>query len=351
MMENISGLKGKIRMQDLFRVFGIRKATWYRNNKIDAIPLKQDAAEDKKPGKPKGAALQRVYSPEHRKMVIDKINSDDNADLSVPEIFAKWLDMGLYYGSIRTLYRFLAAQSMTTERRKIRRHGNFKKPELLATAPNQVWSWDITYLKGPARGVFYYLYVILDIFSRYAVGWTVAERQSSYLAQRLVIKTCDRQSMDYRQLIIHSDRHKVMKALSFSQKLNCLGIDFSFSRPHVSNDNPFSESQFKTMKYGPWYPERFYSLQEAISFGQKFFQWYNHEHHHSGIDLLTPFQVHYGEAYEIASTRNKLMEKVYRENPQRFVQRKLKQYSVPEKVWINPPDMSQNEKSICKGTG
>jgi len=337
-MENIEQLKGKVDLKTLCKIFGIGRASWHRNQNKKTQPKNQD---NKTPRKPQGAALQRAYPLEHRQLVVAEMNKEENADLAVPQIFAKWLDRGIYWGSIRTLYRFLAAENQVVERRRVRRHGNYKKPELLATAPNQVWSWDITYLKSPVRGVFYYLYVILDIFSRYAVGWMVAERESLDLAQRLLLITLERQGVDPKNITVHSDRGSVMKALSLPQKIKDMGIEFSYSRPHVSNDNPFSESQFKTMKYGPLYPERFNSLPDAVSFGQNFFGWYNQEHHHSGIDLMTPAQVHFGQGEKIAEGRNELMESVFNTNPERFVQGRVKKYRVPTDVWINPPKPTQ----------
>jgi putative transposase len=243
----------------------------------------------------------------------------------------------VYYCSIRTMYRYLAANGEIRERRNQLRHPNYKKPELLAEAPNQVWSWDITKLRGPAKWTYFHLYVIMDIFSRYVVGWMVAARESAELAKQLLLESCLKQSISMDQLTIHSDRGPAMTSKPVALLLADLGVTRSLSRPHVSNDNPFSESQFKTLKYCPEFPERFGSLQHARSFSESFFSWYNQEHRHSGIAMLTPEMVHYGRAEEVLTARRLVLEEAYRKHPERFVHQPPAPQRLPTAVWINPP--------------
>ena len=217
------------------------------------------------------------------------------------------MDEGAYHCSIRTMYRILDDHGEVCERRDQLRHPNYKKPELLATGPNQVWSWDITKLLGPAKWTYYYLYMILDIYSRYAVGWMLASRENADLAKRLIRDSVEQECVDPDELTLHSDRGPSMKSHGVAQLLATLGVTKSHSRPHVSNDNPFSESQFKTLKYRPEFPDRFGSQEDAHAFCERFFRWYNHEHYHSGIGLLTPAMVHYGHAPQILASRQKTL--------------------------------------------
>jgi putative transposase len=235
------------------------------------------------------------------------------------------------------MYRILEDADEVRERRNQMRHPHYQKPELLATAPNQVWSWDITKLLGPVKWTYFYLYVILDIFSRYVVGWMVACRESAELAQRLIRETVDKQSVSPDELIIHSDRGPAMKSHTVAQLLATLGITKSHSRPHVSNDNPFSESQFKTLKYRPEFPGRFGSQEHARSFCVPFFHWYNEEHYHSGIGLLTPAMVHYGLASAVIAARQQTLEDAYAAHPERFVNKLPSPPKLLTEVWINPP--------------
>ncbi len=235
------------------------------------------------------------------------------------------------------MYRILADSQEVRERRNQLRHPAYKKPELLATAPNQVWSWDITKLLGPAKWTYFYLYVILDIYSRYVVGWMVASRESADLAQRLIRETVQKQEISENQLIIHSDRGPSMKSHGVAQLLANLGVTKSHSRPHVSNDNPFSESQFKTLKYRPDFPGRFGCQQDAISYCRGFFHWYNNEHYHSGIAMLTPAMVHYGSADNVLAKRQQVLNTAYDAHPERFVSKPPTPPRQPKAVWINPP--------------
>jgi putative transposase len=223
------------------------------------------------------------------------------------------------------------------ERRNQLRHPNYVKPELLATKPNQLWSWDITKLLGPAKWTYYYLYNILDVFSRYSVGWMIAERESASLAEELIAATCIRQAIQPQQLTIHADRGSSMTSKPVALLMADLGVTKTHSRPHVSNDNPFSEAQFKTLKYRPDYPGRFGCQQDARGWAGAFFDWYNNEHHHSGLGLLTPADVHFGRAQAVLVRRQQVLADAYQKNPERFVKGLAAPQQLPVAVWINPP--------------
>jgi putative transposase len=265
-------------------------------------------------------------------------------DMPPAQIYSQLLDEGTYLCSIRTMYRILEEASEVRERRDQARHPTYRKPELLATAPNQVWSWDITKLMGPVKWTYFQLYVILDIFSRYVVGWLVASRETACLATRFIDETCAKQGIHREQLTLHADRGTSMTSKSVAMLLADLGVTKSSSRPHVSNDNPYSESQFKTLKYRPDFPDRFGSIQDARGFCQSFFPWYNTEHHHSGIALLTPETVHYGRAAEVIAARKQILLEAYTKHPERFVSQPPEPPVLPKEVWINPPTASSSEE-------
>ena len=283
------------------------------------------------------------YKPERallasdREQVLEVLNSERFVDLAPSEVYATLLDEDKYMCSIRTMYRILGENNEVRERRNQVRHIEYAKPELLATRPNELWSWDITKLKGPTKWSYYHLYVIIDVFSRYVVGWMIADRESSELAKKLISETIRNQEADPTCLTIHADRGSSMKSKPVALMLSDLGVTKTHSRPHVSNDNPFSESQFKTMKYRPEFPKTFGSLEDARAFCVDFFRWYNCEHHHSGISLMTPETVHYGLAEEVNRKRNVTLERAYLEHPERFVKKKPTSLQLPTAVWINPP--------------
>jgi len=235
------------------------------------------------------------------------------------------------------MYRILEANNQVRERRDQLRHPNYTKPELLATAPNQLWSWDITRLKGPVKWTYYYLYTMLDVFSRYVPGWLVATCESATLAKQLIDAACDKQGILPEQLTLHADRGSPMTSKCVAHLLADLGVTKSHSRPHISNDNPYSESQFKTMKYRPGFPDRFGSIQDARAWAREFFAWYNEEHHHTGLGLLTPATVHYGQAQRVTQQRQETLLDAYESHPERFVRGKPKAPEYPEEVWINKP--------------
>jgi putative transposase len=252
------------------------------------------------------------------------------------------LDEGRYLGSVRTIYRTLDQNNEVKERRKQVSRPQYRKPELLASAPNHVWSWDITKLKGPAKWTYFYLYVILDIYSRYVVGYMVAHRESAILAKRLIQETYEKQLIPEGQLTLHADRGSSMKSKLVANLLADLGVTKTHNRPYVSNDNPYSESQFKTLKYSSGFPERFGSIQDAREFCHNFFTWYNSVHKHSGIGLMTPEQVHYGQAQSILEHRAKVLELAFKEHSKRFKGKMPKPFPLPEAAWINKPDASQS---------
>lgn len=275
--------------------------------------------------------------PAETEAVLGALHSERFMDLSPYEVYATLLDEGRYLCSIRTMYRVLSRHGEVKERRDQVRRMHYQKPELLATAPNQVWSWDITKLMGPAKWTYFYLYVIMDIFSRYVVGWMVAHRELAILAERLIAETCEKHGIATGQLTIHADRGSSMRSKSVALLLSDLGVTKTHSRPHVSNDNPYSEAQFKTLKYCPAFPERFGSLEDARAFCRSFFGWYNEEHHHSGIALLTPAQVHDGKAVEILRQRALVLRAAYERHVRRFKGKVPEPMPLPAAAWINAP--------------
>jgi len=306
---------------------GVPRATVYRHR----LP-KAAAALQPRPASP------RALSWEERKRVLDVLHDESFADKAPAETYAKLLDQGTYLCSIRTMYRVLEDNQEVRERRNQLRHPAYVKPQLLATAPNQVWTWDITKLMGPAKWTYYYLYVILDIYSRYVVGWMLAHRESQHLAERLIRETLIKEGIHRDQLTIHSDRGPAMRSQAVAQLLATLGVTKSHSRPHVSDDNPFSESQFKTLKYRPDFPGKFASHDHGLNFCRGFFQWHNEEHCHWGIGLLTPAVVHAGEANSALEARAKVLAAAHAQHPERFVRGVPRPLRPAAEVWINPPE-------------
>ena len=283
----------------------------------------------------------RALTCAEQQKILDLLRGPRFVDLAPTEIYACLLDEGVYLCSIRTMYRILAEHSEVRERRRQLRHPVYQKPELLATMPNQVWSWDITKLMGPAKWTYFYLYVILDIFSRRVVGWHIADAETAALFAPLFDETIEKHGVERGQLTLHADRGGPMKAKATALLLADLGVTKSHSRPYTSNDNPFSESCFKTLKYQPQFPKRFGCIEDAKLFSRHFFNWYNQDHHHAGIGLMTPDQVHYGQANKVYDARQKILDLAFVANPERFVKMKPKPPTKPSAVWINPP--SQNE--------
>jgi putative transposase len=281
----------------------------------------------------------RALSPQEQQAVLEVANSQRFVDSAPAEIVTTLMDdkPPLYLCAVRTMYRILARAGEVRERRDQLRHPLYEKPELLATAPNQVWSWDITKLLGPQKWEYFYLYVLLDIFSRYVVGWLLAEHENASLAKRLVGETCEREGIEEGTLTIHGDRGAPMTSKTLAQLMADLVITKSHSRPHVSDDNPFSESQFKTLKYRPDFPKRFESFEAARSHMRSFFAWYNGQHRHSGIAFMTPVDVHFGRARDVLAARGRVLDEAYAAHPERFVRRRPVPSALPSAVWINKP--------------
>ena len=287
----------------------------------------------------------RALTVEERAAVLSHLHAERFQDRSPAEVYSTLLDEGVYCCSIRTLYRILAEEGEVHERRDQLTHPPYRKPQLLATKPNQLWSWDITKLLGPAKWTYFYLYVILDVFSRYVVGWMVADREGKELARQFIAETCLKQDIAPGQLTIHADRGSSMTSKPVAFMLADLGVTKTHSRPHVSDDNPFSESHFKTLKYRPEFPDRFGSMQHARSFCREFFPWYNTEHHHSGLGLLTPEVVHTQRAEQVRDLRQRTLDVAYAAHPERFVRKPPQPPALPTEVWINPPPKSESALS------
>ena len=323
-------------IRSLCMALGIARASYYRVQS----PITSPNPERSHP---------RALSVEERQAVLSVVNSERFCDQAPAEVYATLLDEEQYLCSERTMYRILAENQEVRERRDQLSHPRYAAPELLASRPNEVWSWDITKLLGPAKWTYFYLYVILDIFSRYVVGWMVAYRESAQLAKRLIEQTLERQGIEPGKLTLHADRGSSMTSKPVAFLLAELGVTKTHSRPHVSNDNPYSESQFKTMKYRPEFPERFGSYQDARGFCGEFFPWYNQEHHHSGLGFLTPFEVHFGKAEQQREKRALVLQRAFEKNPERFVRGLPQPAALPERVWINKPSevgSSNDSKSI-----
>lgn len=284
----------------------------------------------------------RGLTAAEKEIVRDTLNSERFCDSSPRQVYATLLDEGVYHCHWRTMYRVLDQYGEIRERRNQLRHPTYQKPELLATGPNQVWSWDITRLKGPVKWRYFYLYVVIDIFSRYIVGWLIAHRESEALARQLIGESCRKQQIMRDHLILHADRGAPMIAKTMAQLLDDLGVGKSHSRPHTSNDNPFSEAQFKTMKYRPDYPQRFGSIEDARLWARTFVNWYNQEHRHTGLALMAPATVHYGLADQVTAKRQQVLQAAYDQHPERFVKGVPVAPQLPEAVWINPPLISSD---------
>ena len=326
MRQQVTELAEQTSTQEACRHLAYPRSRYYRQQQ-------EKPAREPKPVTPSPRALPL----EEREAVRATLNSERFVDSSPRQVYGTLLDEGEYLCSVSTMYRILREHDEVRERRNQKRHPAYKKPELVATAPNQVWSWDITKLRGPVPHVYYYMYTILDIFSRYVVGYLIAERELASLAKQLVADSCAKQGIEPDQLILHADRGSSMTSKTLALLLADLGVSKSHSRPYVSDDNPFSEAQFKTMKYRPDYPDRFGSLHHARSWARPFFHWYNHEHRHTSLGLMTPATVHYGLAAELTVKREAVLAAAYEKYPERFVQGPPVAPKLPTAVWINPP--------------
>jgi putative transposase len=309
---------------------GRSRATHYRHHRVGPPPARKPLTAPR--------PQPRALSAGERARVREVLNSQRFVDAAPATVWATLLDEGTYLCSQSTMYRVLRSHGEVRERRRQATHPPRVKPELVAEGPNQCWSWDITKLLGPVKWTYYHLYVIIDIFSRYVPGWLIAERESAALAEKLLADTISKQRIAPDQLTLHADRGTSMASKPVAMLLADLGVTKTHSRPHCSNDNPYSESGFKTLKYRPDFPERFGSIQDARAFCQHFFGWYNGEHRHSGIALHTPADVHYGRAPLIQHTRAKVLTGAYTTHPERFVRKHPEPPALPAAVWINKPD-------------
>jgi putative transposase len=325
LVTEISPVVGKTAACD---ALAVPRATYYRCS---------SSATGSRQAKPRPPS-HRALLPQEVDEVLAVLQSERFVDVAPAEVYATLLDEGIRLCSVRSMYRYLAAAGQVHERRNQLVHPSYAKPELLATAPNQVWSWDITKLRAAQKWTYYYLYVLLDIYSRYVVGWMLAHREAGELAARLVEETCKKQDIERDQLTVHADRGSAPKSKSLAQMFTDLGVDASFSRPRVSNDNPFSEAHFKTYKYQPEYPNRFGSYEHALSYSRSFFDWYCNRHRHSGIAMLTPADVHYGRAADVLAERQRVLDTAYAAHPERFVGGRPVVPALPQEVWINPPE-------------
>lgn len=337
-------------------ILGLPRASYYRClTAAEQTPGPGPASHDLAPAPPQAEELSlapaghlatipsprsaagRAFTAIERQLILDALHSERFMDRAPAEVVHTLAAEGVYLGSISSFYRILNSQQEVKERRAQRRHPVFSKPELVATGPNQVWTWDITKLRGPVKWTYYYLYVLLDIYSRYVVAWMLAHREATCLAKQLIQTGYENQDVEPGQLTVHSDNGPIMQAKPVVSLHAQLGIIKSNSRPHVSNDNPFSESQFKTLKYGPGFPGRFGGYEDASSHCNEFFRWYNQEHRHSGIDFLTPEQVHYGLANEILARSHMTKLEAYYAHPERFIKGPPKLTELRGAVYINPP--------------
>jgi putative transposase len=326
--EAIDELRGLVSTRDAINALGESRATWYRRHRTSAPP-----ARPARVAKPQPRALSEV----ERKEIRATLESEEFIDEAPATVYAKLLDQGVYLGSVSTMYRVLGEHDEVRERRRQATHPAHKKPELIATRPNEIWSWDITKLHGPEKWTYYYLYVILDIWSRYVTGWMLARCESAALSTRLMNESIAKQGIRKGQLTLHADRGSPMIAKPVVHLLADLGVTKSHSRPHVSNDNPYSESQFRTFKYRPDFPDRFGSFEDAQAHCRRFMTWYNEHHVHSGIGYHTPADVHSGRAQQVREQRGAVLLDAYALHPERFVRKVPTPPALPTVAWINQP--------------
>lgn len=325
-MQAVAELAEQIPLSRACEAMGLPRGSWYRSRQLTPEPVAKSY--------PTPA---RALSATEEEKVLAVLNSERFVDCTPRTVYAQLLDEGVYLCHWRTMYRILSEYDELRERRNQLQRPAYAKPELLATGPNQLWSWDITKLRGPEKWVYYYLYVIMDVFSRYVVGWLLADHESAELAEKLIAESCYKQGIQRSQLTLHADRGGPMIAKTVAQLLADLGVDKTHSRPHTPNDNPFSEAQFKTMKYRPDYPDRFGGQEKALAWARCFFPWYNNEHRHSSLGLMTPATIHYGRDAELTAYRQTILLDAYEKHPERFVKGLPIPPQPPPAVWINPP--------------
>jgi putative transposase len=351
MQQAVSELAPLLGIAEACRILDVPRSSYYRNDQPSSSSgpaqfTEGSSEQTAPPPQSRRRCSARALSEEERAHIREVLNSERFADSSPREVYATLLDEGHYLCSWPTMYRILRETHEVRRRRDQLRQGSYSKPEVLATQPKQLWSWDITKLKGATTWSYHYLYVILDVYSRYVVGWMIAERESAELAEAFIAETCAKEGIMPGTLTLHADRGSAMTSKCVAHLLADLGVVKTHSRPQVSNDNPFSEAQFKTVKYHPRYPERFGSVEDARAWARELFEWYNHEHHHTGIGLLTPAVVHHGQASEVLATREEVLRRAYEAHPERFVRGRPRAGKVPEAVWINPPAVQSVERTL-----
>ena len=330
--QTVEELTPRIGTRPACRAMGASPATIYRRRRPPA-PAREPRPAARSP---------RALTDTEREAVLAELHCERFADSSPAQVWATLLDEGRYLASERTMYRLLAANHEVRERRAQRAHRAYTRPELLAEQPNRVWSWDITKLLGPATWTYFYLYVILDVYSRYVVAWTVQQREHSLVAKDLIAQAIEQQNVAAGQLTVHADRGSSMTSKPVAFLLADLGVTKTHNRPYTSTDNPYSEAQFKTLKYRPAFPKRFDSIEHARAHCRDFFDYYNHHHRHSGIGLMTPSTVHHGQADQVHADRARVLDAAYARNPERFVRKTPSPPPVPTAAWINKPDTEKD---------
>jgi putative transposase len=326
-MKTAMQLAEQIPVRRVCEVLDLTRSSFYRTR----------SPQPPKANRPRPASP-RALMPAERESVRETLNNERFADKSPYQVYATLLDDDQdYLCSISTMYRILRQNDEVRERRNQLQHPSYSKPELLATQANQLWSWDITKLRGPVTWSYYHLYVILDVFSRYVVGWRIAQRESARLAEELIAESCFKQGIDQDQLTLHADRGSSMRSKTVAQLLLDLGVTKTHARPHTANDNPYSEAHFKTLKYRPDYPDRFASIEQARTWAQTFFHWYNTDHRHTALGLMTPAAVHLGQVEKLTQQRHQTLQEAYQRHPERFVKGPPQPLKPPTAVWINKP--------------
>jgi putative transposase len=333
--EAITELAPLVGVRQACTAAGRPQANHYRRHRVSPAPQRPKRERTPQP---------RALAPAERAQLRAVLNDPEHVDKAPATVYHELLDQGVYLASVSTMYRVLREHGEVRERRRQAVHPARVKPELVATGPNCVWSWDITKLHGPAKWTYFYLYVIIDIYSRYVVGWLLAECESAELAEKLLADTIAKQGVDRDTLTVHADNGSSMASKPVAFLLADLGVTKTHSRPHTSNDNPYSEAQFKTLKYRPDFPDTFSSIQDARAFCQRFFTWYNTEHYHSGIGYHHPIDVHYGQAGTVRDARADVLTAAYTRNPERFVRKHPEPPALPTAAWINKPDETDTQQ-------
>jgi len=329
-------------VKQLSTTIGVKKAcrqlavprSWYYRRQ------KESKSEAKKENGGPQRRVKHQLTQAEGEQVRDILNSERFMDKSPRQVYATLLDEGKYHCHWRTMYRVLAAYGEVRERRKQSQHPPRPKPELVARGINEIWSWDITWLPTLVKGRYFYLYVIIDMYSRYVVGWHLATVESAELAEQFIAQACARQGIEKEQLTLHADRGAPMRSKTVTALLQDLGVKKSHSRPRTSNDNAYSEAQFKTLKYRPDYPGEFVDMEDARQWVRAFMRWYNQEHYHSGLSLLTPKVVHEGHSKQVCAQRQKVLDTAYQAHPERFKNGRPESKREPAEVWLNPPAAS-----------